>query len=192
MLSTRLVTPRLFLRVFAHGDAKAVQRLAGDIRIADTMLLIPHPYADGVAEKWIRKSRRAFRGGDAFAFALVTYSMDAQGKTSECHLIGCMSLKVYKHHRSAELGYWIGHPYWNQGFATEAGLAIVRWAFEVRGLERIFATHLSRNPASGRVMQKIGMTHVGRMRRSVYKNDVFEDCEVYEIIRSDYFDRGDA
>ncbi|OGZ07300.1 MAG: hypothetical protein A3C93_04910 [Candidatus Lloydbacteria bacterium RIFCSPHIGHO2_02_FULL_54_17] len=183
MLSTRLVTRRLVLRPLLLRDAKDVQALAGDIRVADTTLLIPHPYADGLAEQWIKRTRRTFKKGDSFAFAILARTDDGEAEES---FIGCMSLAIDKTHNAAELGYWIGYPYWNQGFATEAGRAVIRFGLEVLGLERIAATHLSRNPASGCVMKKIGMMHVGRLRRSIQKNGVFEDRELYEIIRSDY------
>ena len=60
--------------------------------------------------------------------------------------------------RRAELGYWIGVPWWNRGYATEAGRALLDFGFGTLGLHRIMAHHMMRNPASGRVMQKLGMT----------------------------------
>ena len=77
------------------------------------------------------------------------------------------------------MGYWIGKPYWNQGFGTEAALAILRYAFEQLGLNRVYAAHFRRNPASGRIMQKIGMTYEGRLRQHVKKWGDFEDMEYY-------------
>ncbi|KKL20477.1 hypothetical protein LCGC14_2455040, partial [marine sediment metagenome] len=86
----------------------------------------------------------------------------------------------------AELGYWVGKPYWDQGFCTEAAYAVLRYAFREMGLVRVHAAHLWRNPSSGRVMQKIGMQHEGRRRQHTKKWDVLEDLELYGILRADW------
>ena len=89
-------------------------------------------------------------------------------------------------HARAELGYWIGKPYWRNGYATEAARAILQYGFGQLGLNRIHAGHFTRNPGSGRVMQKIGMTHEGHQPRHVKKWDRFEDLELYGILHSQY------
>lgn len=173
-----LETGRLILRPFALTDAPAVKRLAGDREMASTTLNIPHPYEDGMAEKWISAHQQQFEKGELVNFA-VTLRPDGS-------LIGAMGLRITPAHFHAELGYWIGKPYWNHGYATEAAKVVVRYGFEVAGLNRIHAHHFTRNPASGRVMQKIGMKHEGRMRQFVKKWDAFEDLEMYAILRSDW------
>ena len=85
-----------------------------------------------------------------------------------------------------ELGYWLGVPFWNQGYCTEAALAVVQYGFEVLRLHRIYASHMIRNPASGRIMQKIGMTYEGCQRQHVQKWGVFEDLATYGILQSEY------
>lgn len=81
-------------------------------------------------------------------------------------------------------GYW-GKPYWNQGYCSEAGKAVLQYAFAELGLLRIHASHIGRNPASGRVMRKLGMQHEGSRRQHVRKGDECEDLEVYGILRND-------
>jgi RimJ/RimL family protein N-acetyltransferase len=170
-----LETERLVLRPLDLSDAKDVQRLAGDPAIADTTLNIPHPYEDGVAEEWISKEQEAFDQEKGVTFAIT-------GKADE-GLVGAMSLMaIDKGHSRAELGFWIGKPYWNKGLCTEAGHAVLRYSFEDLGLNRIYAFHLSRNPASGRVMLKLGMKHEGRQRQHVKKSGRFEDLELYGIL----------
>ena len=100
-------------------------------------------------------------------------------------LVGAMGLIVNRDHENAELGYWIGKPYWNQGYATEAAQAVVDYAFTALRLRRVFAHHFSRNVASGRVLKKIGMHHEGRLRQHVKKWDRFEDLDTYGIVRAD-------
>jgi len=173
-------TERLVLRSFTLADAPDVQRLAGDRDIASTTLNIPHPYEDGMAEQWIGKHQEKYEEGE-LVFAIVL--------RSDQSLIGAIGLNVNQQHDNAELGYWIGKPYWNQGYCTEAAEAVVRYGFEVLGLNRIHASHLKRNPASGRVMQKIGMTNEGCLRQHVKKWRVFEDVEKYGLLKSDFVTR---
>jgi ribosomal-protein-alanine N-acetyltransferase len=100
-----------------------------------------------------------------------------------------MGLVINQKHESAELGYWIGKPYWGNGYGTEAAKAVLHYGFTVLGLNRIYATHMSRNPASGRVMEKIGMKYEGCSRQHVKKWDVFEDLKMYAILKSEYESR---
>jgi [ribosomal protein S5]-alanine N-acetyltransferase len=86
----------------------------------------------------------------------------------------------------AELGYWIGKPYWGHGYCTEAAQAVLRYAFSDLAPVRVHASHFTRNPASGRVMQKIGMRHEGCRRQHVKKWDKTEDLEVYGILKLEW------
>jgi RimJ/RimL family protein N-acetyltransferase len=86
----------------------------------------------------------------------------------------------------AELGYWIGKPYWNAGLCTEAGRVILRYAFSELCLMRVHAVHLTRNPASGRVLQKLGMRHEGCRRGHVMKWGRLEDIELYGLLREEW------
>jgi RimJ/RimL family protein N-acetyltransferase len=172
-----LHTERLVLRPFALTDAPEVQRLAGDKAVASTTLNIPHPYENGIAEEWIGTHREGFEQGEMAAFAVVLRNGT---------LVGAIGLHISQRHERAELGYWIGRPYWNQGYCTEAARALLRYGFETLGLNRIQARHFVRNPASGRVMIKVGMRCEGTMRQDVKKWDVFEDTRLYAILKSEY------
>jgi [ribosomal protein S5]-alanine N-acetyltransferase len=172
-----LSTERLLLRPFVPSDAAEVQRLAGAPEIASTTLNVPHPYEDGLAEAWIETHESAYSAGRQVSFAVV----QAGGGV----LVGAMGLSIEAAHSRAELGYWVGVPFWNLGYATEAGIAILRFAFDVVRLNRVFANHLARNPASGRVLKKIGMRHEGTLRQHVEKWGVHEDIALYGIVASD-------
>ena len=173
-----LMTARLVLRPFQLTDAADVQRLAGDRAIADTTLNIPHPYGDEIAEAWIAKQVTNFDGGLAVTFAITRKSDEA--------LVGAISLMGMATGHQAELGYWIGKVYWAQGFCTEAAGAVLRYAFTGLGLVRVHARHLSRNPASGRVLQKLLMQPEGCQRQQVKKWDKFEDVELYGILKHEW------
>lgn len=169
-----LTTARLVLRPFESGDAPVVQRLAGAREIADTTLNIPHPYPDGAAEAWIARHAGAWAARQALTLAVV------EGDTG--HLVGAVGLILAMPDQRAELGYWIGVPWWNRGYATEAAQALVAHGFSVLGLHRVMARHLARNPASGRVMQKLGMEREGVLRGHVLKWGTFEDLVVYAVL----------
>ena len=102
--------------------------------------------------------------------------------------MGAIGLVVQPEHSRAALGYWIGVPYWGQGYATEAGREVVRYAFDELGLNRVYAFHFTRNPASGRVLQKIGMVYEGVRRAHTLKGSEYLDDEAYGILRDDHPD----
>ena len=173
-----LETPRLLLRPFRMADADDVQRLGGDRAVADTTLNIPHPFEDGMAEKWISNHRDWFERGEQAVFAVILRAEET--------LVGSVGLQIHREDQRAELGYWIGKPYWNQGYVTEAARALLAFGFEQLGLNRIHAWHFARNPASGRVMQKLGMAYEGRQQQHVKKWEGFEDLELYGILKSQW------
>src|SRR3954452_17831367 len=139
-----LTTERLVLRPFTRADAPAVQRLASAREVAESTLLIPHPYPEGAAAEWI-EGHDDTSNNHIFAITL-----------RDGEVMGAIGLHVDRNHDRAEIGYWIGVPYWSRGYVTEAASAVVRYVFDDLGLNRVFAFHFTRNPASGRVLQKVG------------------------------------
>ncbi len=172
-----IYTERLLLWPFVLTDAPDVRRLAGDRDIAATTLRIPHPYPEGVAEAWIGSLEANERDAGNFVFAV---TLRAGGT-----LIGAVGLEVAAEHQHAELGYWIGKPFWNNGYASEAAAAVVRFGFHTLQLHRIFAHHMTDNPASGRVLVKIGMTYEGTMRQHIHKWGQFKDVAFYGMLRQE-------
>src|SRR5215210_6926705 len=101
-------------------------------------------------------------------------------------LVGSISLLLHPPHDNAELGYWIGKPYWGRGYATEAAEEVVRYGFEDLGLHRIHAKHLGSNPASGRVMRKVGMSLEGVRPEHYKKWETYEDRVDYGLMARDW------
>ncbi len=133
---------------------------------------------DGMAEMWIASHAPERETGAAVTLAIV---LREPGQ-----LIGAIGLRLVREFDKGELGYWVGKPFWNSGYATEAALAIVQFGFDELGLNRISATHFARNPASGRVMQKIGMQLEGTARQDVIKWGRYEDIVIYGMLRADF------
>jgi RimJ/RimL family protein N-acetyltransferase len=178
-----LETARLRLRPFQPSDAADVARLAGDRDIAATTRQIPHPYELPQAEAWIASLSPLHERGELLNFAITLRT------TGE--LMGSIGLILNHVDHHAELGYWIGKPYWDNGYATEAARVVVDHAFLVLKLHRIFAHHFSRNAASGRVMQKLGMKCEGFMREHRYKFGHYEDLVIYGMTAHDFRDHLD-
>ena len=174
----RLRTPRLVLRAFTRADIDTVTRLAGDREIAVNTLNIPHPYKHRHAIEWIDSHVGQLHRYEAATFAVT--------RSSDQVVMGAAGLILDAEHRSGELGYWIGTPYWGQGFATEAARAVVEWGFEELDLHRVHASHFPRNPASGNVLRKLGMRNEGRLREHVLKWGEFLDIEMYGLLREEF------
>jgi RimJ/RimL family protein N-acetyltransferase len=159
-------------------DALRVKELAGEWEIAEMTANIPHPYEEGMAEEWISTHKEAFEEERGVTFAV--------GLLPDGLLIGAISLGVSRVHEWAELGYWIGQPYWNQGYCTEAAREVLRYGFDKLKLNRIQARYMPKNPASGRVLEKIGMRREGILRQSLKSFGVFEDAVLHSILRMEY------
>jgi ribosomal-protein-alanine N-acetyltransferase len=170
----RLETRRLVLREFTREDAPEVRQLAGAREIARMTLLIPYPYEDGMAEEWIASLRPSYEAGEHVTFAVV---LREGGE-----LVGSIGMNLNARDNNGELGYWIGVPYWGCGYCTEGASEIVRYGFEVLGLHRIHSNHFGSNPASGRVMQKVGMVREGTRREHYRKWGEYENRVEYGLL----------
>jgi len=169
-------TTRLKLRSFELADATRAQELAGDYEISRTTLHVPHPYPDGAAESWIQSLHEAAENGRAHGFA-VTLKSDGS-------LLGVVSLGIAKEHQRAELAYWMGRPFWGQGYTTEAAGRMLEFGFNDLSLNRIFAFAFTDNPASTRVMEKIGMKYEGTLRQHVCTWGEYKDLAAYGCVSS--------
>lgn len=141
-----IATERLVLRPVALADSRRVAMLAGDWSIASMTARIPFPYTERDATEWI--------GGLGADETVAAIELGGD-------LIGLAGYVPAADHRSAELGYWIGRPYWGHGYMTEAAGAIVEHCFASERFERLTCCHFADNPASQRVIEKLGFRPVG-------------------------------
>lgn len=155
-----------------------MQRLAGDPRVADTTHRIPHPYEDGMAEEWIKSHETSFADGTQVVFAVTLIENET--------LVGAVGLAVSPAENAAEIGYWVGVPFWNKGIATEATAAVIDYGFSQLQLRKLSAWHLLRNPSSGRVMQKAGMRRDEDSQRTIKKNSRVESLTSCFLLREDW------
>ena len=142
-----LETKRLALRMPRLEDAKTMVALANDRRIAENTARIPHPYKLADAEGFIGGANK----GAADAVFLITLH--------DRTIIGACGVTALDD--QAELGYWLGVPYWGKGYATEALHAVIDYAFTDLGHEAVNAGARVTNPASRRVLEKCGFQWTG-------------------------------
>jgi [ribosomal protein S5]-alanine N-acetyltransferase len=173
-----LETQRLLLRPFTMQDAPKVYEYLSDSRIPVRMHRIPNPCTMEWVEHYLYKAIHEDPEIGRFQFALA--------RKSDGELVGRMNIRVAAEHQRAEIGYWIGVPHWGNGYATEAGKRILQYGFESLGVQRIIGTVYSHNRASAQVLQKLGMRYEITRRQDTYKNGVFEDSEIYGILRGEF------
>lgn len=142
-----LETKRLALRAARLEDAKAVAALANDRRIAENTARIPYPYKLADAEQFIAGANR--KGEAAYLITL-----------RDGTIVGACGL-MFHYDDTPEIGYWLGVPYWNKGYATEALHALIDYAFTDLTHDAVQAGARVTNPASRRVLEKCGFQWTG-------------------------------
>lgn len=172
-----LTSERLTLRPFTMDDAGRIHALLATPEIANTTLNVQYPYPEGAAEGWIGTHPQAAADGKGWTWAIT--------RRSDGVLIGVIGIGVAMEHRRGALGYWLGVPYWSQGYMSEAARAVVAFGFETLDLHRIEAACLTRNPASARVMEKAGLVYESTARDFIIKHGVFEDIARYALLGRD-------
>jgi ribosomal-protein-alanine N-acetyltransferase len=147
-----LETARLHLRQPAERDAAAIMAIAGDWEIARRLSRVPHPYTDADAR---------------FFFDQVVPNEPTWAIVwrQSGRVIGMIGLSPAPDGGSAEIGYYVARDHWGRGFATEAAQAIARVGIETFGYQKLTSGYYADNPASGRVLAKLGFTVVGASSR---------------------------
>ena len=161
------------IRSWSPGDAVALQRYANNRNIWINLRdVFPHPYTMEDAAAFLKYVAQE---NPETTFAIAT--------TSEA--IGCVGLRlgVDVHCKTAELGYWLGEPFWGRGIMSEVVVEFTRYAFEAFDLHRIYAEPFESNRASVRVLEKAGFVCEGRMRGSIFKNGKVLDSFLYARLR---------
>jgi len=169
----RLETERLILDKITEEDIPQIVIYLQDKIFSDYTSNIPYPYRKEDAEFWLKLSAEAFQNRKGFTFAI----RDKTGK-----FLGAIGLHDEGSDK-AELGYWIGIPNWNNGYVTEAAKAIIDYGFRELNFNKIYATYFPHNPASGKVMDKIGMKKEALLKQHLKKNGKYYDIPMYSIFK---------
>jgi 8-oxo-dGTP diphosphatase len=145
----RLVTARLLLRPLTLADAPAMHALLQDPDVSRYTARIPHPYEPGMAEAFI---------GGLGPLADKTFGIE---RRADGAFLGCIGFEPEADPRVADCGFWLGRPYWGQGYASEALQALLDHGFSAHGLARIKTAADRANPASIRVQEKLSFAYIG-------------------------------
>ena len=141
-----LLSQRLVMRAPHEDDIDALAHLANNANIANMVARMPHPYTVADAADFVRRTRAGAIGKCVYAIT----------KADNGAFLGCCGIEPHEDGRTVELGYWLGEPYWNQGYATEAAHALIDMVFRTRDDEQIDARCRVMNIPSRRVIQKCG------------------------------------
>ncbi len=174
-----LKTRALRLRPLKLSDASAIQEAASVRKIADTMISLPHPYPAGEAERYLARQQDERETGQSFTFVI-----EQQAEGLFCGLVEVRDID--REHSQAELSFWLSVKAWGQGYMSEVVQEVVRYVFEDFGINRLYAYHMTRNPASGRVLKKNGFKQEGLLRQRVLKWGQFEDVAIWAILRHEW------
>jgi ribosomal-protein-alanine N-acetyltransferase len=151
-MTTVLDTPRMKLRAPRDQDAIAVAQLINNPAVSRNLTRVPHPYALDDARIWLAGLKRS--QGRAHVFAL----------TLDEAPIGVIGLEEHSPEPSAELGYWLGEPWWGNGYMSEAARAVLHYGFGTIELERVTSGYRHGNEASRRILSRLGFRHTGHAR----------------------------
>lgn len=173
-----ILTARLRLRALRDTDLPRLAELAGAPEVYRSTLRIPSPYHLEHAQQFMRMQRDSWARGEALILAIALREAD--------EVMGAVGLEINRPMDRAELGFWVGVPYWNRGYATEAAGAMLGYGFMHLGLNRIYAGHFAGNEASACVQQKLGMKREGLLRQALKKDGAYKDDVIHAILREEF------
>jgi RimJ/RimL family protein N-acetyltransferase len=174
-------TRRLTLRPGWPEDAPAVAHAIGHEEVVRMLSKVPWPYRLADAQAFLSRERGA---SEAF-FLILSHEGDYPRP------IGGIGLAPDE--EGHELGYWLAPEAWGRGYATEAGRAVLAIARHGLGLKRLHSGHFVDNPASGRVLQKLGFRAIGTVKgRYSAGRGAIAPCRLYELDLAEEADAGDT
>jgi ribosomal-protein-alanine N-acetyltransferase len=177
MSCTELETARLLLRAPRLEDAEGIVPLANVWEVAKNLGRLPHPYALGDAQDFVAKATQARAAGTDFNFLIL--------RKDDGALMGGIGLHL-RAQGHFEFGYWLGQPFWKHGYATEAARRLVSFAFRDLKIERLVAGWYHDNPASGRVLAKLGCVMAGAEQRDCAARGHAVYCHLVTLTQADF------
>jgi [ribosomal protein S5]-alanine N-acetyltransferase len=174
MSDCRLDTKRFLLRPPDEADIPRLLPLIGDFEVARNLARIPHPYARSDAEEFVKMAARQRASGFGYHFAI---TLNGDGM-----FVGGIGLT--RRDGAFELGCWLGKSFWTRGYATEAARALVDFAFDRLNAARLVAGWFHDNPASGRMLTKLGFLSSGAEQLDCLARRHAVYCHVVMLERS--------
>lgn len=173
-----LETDRLRLRRPMARDIPRIVQYADNPKIEEMTLSMPYPYREKDAVSWLATANRGFDEKNHYIFAICELPSD--------EFMGGIGLEINQRFNRGELGFWLGEPFWNNGYITEAVEAILNFGFSKLELNKIIAFHMIKNPASGKVMARNGMIKEGELAEHIRKGEEYIDVVQYRLTSQEF------
>ncbi|MCW3085574.1 MAG: family N-acetyltransferase [Bacteroidetes bacterium] len=165
--------PEFTLRAWNMDDLENLIKFGGNPQVAKTMMdRFPHPYTVEKAKEFITAA--------ANGNPLTIFAIDINGQA-----IGSIGIHPQTdiQCKNAEMGYWIGEPYWGKGIVSKAVTQMIGYSFKTLDITRIFGRAFGNNPGSQRVLEKAGFVLEARFDKTFFKNGEYVDELVYAVRR---------
>ena len=168
---------RFRLRTIESKDIDSITKYCKDRLVSRWLLRVPYPYKRKDAEDFIKRNRKKELKGEARRFGI---EIDGE-------IVGVCSLEsIDLKNKNAELGYWLGKPFWKKGYMTEAVKMVVEYGFKKMKLERIYASALDVNIGSQKVLKKLGFKKEGISRKEIFKNNRWYNRLWFGLLKDEY------
>ena len=180
MFAKQFLTERLWIREYQKRDIDGFLHVIRQPEIYATTYGIPKDYSRLRAKWWLKTIKENQKNNTAYEFAVILRDTG--------QYIGNVGLiNVSFEHNRADISYYIDKDYMNQGYATEAAKEMLQYGFQTYGFNKIQGICMHCNPASRRVMEKIGMKYEGTLRQDLLKDGIYCDIDVLSILKKEYY-----
>lgn len=175
----QLETKRMLIRPYLPSDANDVWLVLRRKEIYDTTYAIPRNYPRERADWWIQFVENARKNHSSLEYGMFD-------KSTGHYLGNCGIINIQQAMRAGALTFLVNPDFWNLGYATEASAAMLALAFGELDLFRVSGRCMSKNLASRRVMEKLGLVYEGTGRSELLKDGVFYDLDHFSILRTEW------
>ncbi len=180
MSKFEFTTERLTIREYRRSDLDDYIAVTSQPEIYKTTYGIPKEYTKKYGRRYFRIIRENLNSMRAFEFGMFL-------KSNGRYLGNIGLINICLAHKHADISYYIDKDFRNMGFTTEAAREMLGWAFGFMDFEKVTGICMSINPASRRVMEKIGMKYEGTLRNELLKDGVYYDLDRLSILKEEYF-----
>lgn len=163
------------LREMRISDKKSIFKYANNKKIYRWTLNIPYPYTEKIAQDWIKRNQIKYKQKNIDDLVL---AIDVNGE-----MIGAIGIhKIEKNHK-AEIGYWLGEPFWGKGIMSNALKVVIKYAFKEYKLKRLYAGVMLPNIGSAKVLEKNGFVLEGIQKKNILKDGKYIDEKIYALVK---------
>ncbi|MDR0351245.1 MAG: GNAT family N-acetyltransferase [Puniceicoccales bacterium] len=165
----------VILKALSYKNIDNITAYLSDRETVFLLTYTPYPYTREMAEFWIRHIDNTMARGETFYWSINVKS----------DFIGTIGLSIFSEHDKAEMHYWIGKPYWGNGYCTAAARLVINYCFNVMKLHRLEVNHMTRNVGSRRVIEKCGFIFESEAVDYVKRFGKYENVMFYRLMMDD-------